>query len=281
MMQGSKWLAGIACAAGDVAPSTASASAARSVYPQDRDAISLRNGPAGWTGTTSSEGLCVPVLLCPAITNSIPSSGGPGNSGYLRTELGSLTGVGATSIGTFTGPAFKYRGVGGSRADDISLRLSRRADVAAAARRDGQRRHLLGAAAQPVRAGRRRAASTTPTSTAAAAVERGAGGRDRSGAAADRQPLPARRSTRGSSPGSQVVPGGYGRLREGPADREGPASGGPAATATAADGTTTTPTLVGGVIGGTVTRQGQAPVVPGRAARSGLRASASRGCRDA
>jgi hypothetical protein len=129
-MQGKKWIAGFACAFAMFAI-TASASAARSVYPQDQGAISLRNGPAGWTGATSSEGLCVPVLLCPAITNSTPSSGGPGNSGYLRTELGSLTGVGATSIGSFTGPAFRYRGVDGAKPDEITLRLSRRADVAA------------------------------------------------------------------------------------------------------------------------------------------------------
>ena len=129
-MQGKKWIAGLACAFAMFAV-TASANAARSVYPQDQGAISLRNGPAGWTGATSSEGLCVPVLLCPAITNSTPSSGGPGNSGYLRTELGSLTGVGATSIGSFTGPAFKYRGVAGAIPDEIALRMSRRADVAA------------------------------------------------------------------------------------------------------------------------------------------------------
>jgi hypothetical protein len=129
-MQGKKSIAGLACVIAMLAV-TASASAARSVYPQDQGAISLRNGPAGWTGATSSEGLCVPVLLCPAITNSTPSTGGPGGSGHLRTELGSLTGVGATSIGTFTGPAFKYRGVGGAIPDDVSLRLSRRADVAA------------------------------------------------------------------------------------------------------------------------------------------------------
>ena len=129
-MQGKKWIAGFACAFAMLAV-TASASAARSVYPQDQGAISLRGGPAGWTGTTSSEGLCVPVLLCPSVTNTTPSSGGPGNSGYLRTEIGSLTGVGATSIGSFTGPAFKYRGAGGAIPDAVSLRLSRRADVAA------------------------------------------------------------------------------------------------------------------------------------------------------
>jgi hypothetical protein len=108
----------------------ATAEAARTVYPGSDDAISLRNGPAGWSGSTSSEGLCVPVLLCPAIGNSVPSSGGPGGSGYLRTSLGSLTGVGATSIGTFTGPAFKYRGVAGTTPKAVSLQVNRRADVA-------------------------------------------------------------------------------------------------------------------------------------------------------
>jgi hypothetical protein len=108
----------------------ATAEAARTVYPGSDDAISLRNGPAGWSGSASSEGLCVPVLLCPAIANSVPSSGGPGGSGYLRTSLGSLTGVGATSIGTFTGPSFKYRGVAGATPKAVSLQLNRRADVA-------------------------------------------------------------------------------------------------------------------------------------------------------
>jgi hypothetical protein len=130
IMQGRRWLAAGVCLLAMLAM-TASASADRSVYPADRDAISLRNGPAGWSGDTSSEGLCVPVLLCPAITNSIRGHGGPGNAGYLHTRLGSLTGVGATSIATFTGPAFTYRGVGGKTPDDVALQLSRRADVAA------------------------------------------------------------------------------------------------------------------------------------------------------
>jgi hypothetical protein len=129
-MQGRKWLVAGICLLAMLATS-ASASATRSVYPGNQDAVSLRNGPAGWSAATSSEGLCVPVLLCPAITNSIRSHGGPGNSGYLHTRLGSLTGVGATSIGTFTGPAFKYRGVGGIVPDEVLVRLSRRADVAA------------------------------------------------------------------------------------------------------------------------------------------------------
>ncbi|HET6831662.1 MAG TPA: hypothetical protein VFH44_09975 [Solirubrobacterales bacterium] len=129
-MNAKRWLLPCACALTMLA-TTASASAERSTYPPDQDAVSLRNGAAGWTSDTSSEGLCVPVLLCPAIDNSIEGSGGPGGSGHLRTALGSLTGVGATSIGTFIGPSFTYRGVDGNRADDLLLRLNRRADVAA------------------------------------------------------------------------------------------------------------------------------------------------------
>jgi hypothetical protein len=125
-----RWLLPCACLLAMLA-TTASAEAARTTYPPDRDAIALTSGAAGWTSDTSSEGLCVPVLLCPAIDNSVAASGGPRGSGHLRTELGSLTGVGATSIGTFTGPAFTYRGVAGKRADRVLLRLSRRADVAA------------------------------------------------------------------------------------------------------------------------------------------------------
>jgi hypothetical protein len=125
-----RWLLPCACLLAMLA-TAATAEAARTTYPPDRDAISLTGGSAGWTSGTSSEGLCVPVLLCPAIDNSIEGSGGPGGAGHLRTALGSLTGVGATSIGTFAGPAFTYRGVDGDRADRLLLRLSRRADVAA------------------------------------------------------------------------------------------------------------------------------------------------------
>lgn len=108
---------------------TTSADAAKTVYPRE-SARNLNAGAAGWIGSSSSEGLCVPVLLCPAISNTVPAAGGAGGSGgYLETSIGSLTGVGATSIGTFRSPAFKYRGVGGRDADSVKLDLVRRSDV--------------------------------------------------------------------------------------------------------------------------------------------------------
>ena len=73
----------------------------------------------------------MPLVLCPAITNSVPSSGGKDGSGYLDTSLGSLLGVGATSIGTFTGPEFTYDGVKGDEPDAVQLDLVRKADVEA------------------------------------------------------------------------------------------------------------------------------------------------------
>ena len=117
-------------AAAAVIAMAGTAEAAKDVYPGRPDARNLNAGAAGWTGSVSSEGLCVPVLLCPAIDNSVPSSGGAGaGGGYLETSIGSLTGVGATSMGTFTGPKFRYRGVDGRNPDSIEVDLVRRSDV--------------------------------------------------------------------------------------------------------------------------------------------------------
>lgn len=107
------------------------AQAAQELYPKEEGARTLNNGSAGYTGSTSAEGLCVPLLLCPAVSNDYESSGGVGGSGYIRTRLGSLTGVGATSSGIWTSAAFTYEGVAGAEADDLAFKLSRRADVEA------------------------------------------------------------------------------------------------------------------------------------------------------
>lgn len=88
-------------------------------------------GETSWTGATQSEGLCVPALLCPVITNTVEGGvGAPGtNAGFIETRLGSLTGVGATSIGTFTSSPFEYKGVGGKQATALRFGMSRIADV--------------------------------------------------------------------------------------------------------------------------------------------------------
>ena len=106
------------------------ANADKQLYPASEASRNLNSGPAGWTARTSSEGLCVPVVLCPVIQNSVQSSGGSGGAGgYLRTAIGSLTGVGATSTGTHLSPRFKYRGVAGEIPDSVELGLARRSDV--------------------------------------------------------------------------------------------------------------------------------------------------------
>jgi hypothetical protein len=109
-----------------VAP--AAASAASSVYAPDQDARTFSNDLGGWTAANTSSGACVEVVLCPAITNSYETSGGDGG-GFIRTAIGSLTGVGGTSNGTWTSPTFVYKGADGADPDSIALTLSRRADV--------------------------------------------------------------------------------------------------------------------------------------------------------
>ena len=107
------------------------AKAAEAVYPVDAGARSLDAGLAGYTSSTDSQGLCVPQLLCPVVTNSYRPTGGVQNSGYIETRLGSLTGVGAIAEGTWESPTFTYDGVNGEKADTLRVALARRSDVAA------------------------------------------------------------------------------------------------------------------------------------------------------
>ncbi len=88
-------------------------------------------GETSWTGETESQGLCVPALLCPVVSNTVHDEvGAPGtNAGYIETAVGSLTGVGATSIGIFTSSPFEYNGVGGKNATSLKFGMSRIADV--------------------------------------------------------------------------------------------------------------------------------------------------------
>jgi len=105
-----------------VAALPAAASAANHTYAP---------GDGGWSGSRASEGLCVPILLCPVVTNSAESGvGAPGTeAGYISTRISSLTGVGATSIGTWESPPFTYNGVDGKGATDVRFGMARRGDV--------------------------------------------------------------------------------------------------------------------------------------------------------
>ena len=107
-------------------PALSQAAAHSSRYVPNPAGRSFDSGSAGWTFSQSSAGLCVPVLLCPVIANSHQQSG---KNGYLRTRLGALLGVGATSKGILTSPAFTYRGAAGAIPSKLSLSLRRRSDV--------------------------------------------------------------------------------------------------------------------------------------------------------
>jgi hypothetical protein len=111
-----------------VAP--AGASAESSVYAPDQGARTFASGQAGWTETSESAGTCIEFVLCPQITNSYQAGGGADENGFIRTEVGSLTGAGGTSTGTWASPTFVYDGNGGVRPDSLDLSLARRSDVA-------------------------------------------------------------------------------------------------------------------------------------------------------
>ncbi len=73
-------------------------------------------GPGGWSSSSSNSGLCVPLLLCPQVTNTFVGAGGAdgGGDGYIDTAFLSLASTFAgTSTGIFESPAFVYTGNGG------------------------------------------------------------------------------------------------------------------------------------------------------------------------
>ncbi len=101
------------------------------LYHPDPEARNFATSPGGWTGSSEAEGLCVPVLLCPVVSNDFESSGGAGGAGdgYLRTEAASIASVGGTVRGIWQSPAFIYNGVGGAQPDEVTFSMARRSDV--------------------------------------------------------------------------------------------------------------------------------------------------------
>jgi hypothetical protein len=101
-------LAALVALAALVMPGVASAKSARSVY--------LVKG--AWSSSATHSGLCLQALTCPSVSNSQRGF-------FLSTKVGSLTGVGATSSGSFTSRAFQYRGAAGRRSGELVLSLGR------------------------------------------------------------------------------------------------------------------------------------------------------------
>jgi hypothetical protein len=119
-----------ASAIGLIAPQFAGA--ANSAYPPTGQSRGFHNGDGGWQGSTSFSG-CIAEVTCPTVTNEFVASGGAGGSsdGYLRTRIGSLLGVAATSRGIYESPSFNYKGVGGSQPDGLTLSVDRRSTLGA------------------------------------------------------------------------------------------------------------------------------------------------------
>jgi len=107
------------------------AGAASSTYPPNQEARNFQSSDGGWHSATSFGGLCIPAVNCPTVTNDYAGHGGAGGSsdGYLRTRIGSLLGVGATSRGIYQSPSFEYTGVGGGQPDAVTLSLARRSTL--------------------------------------------------------------------------------------------------------------------------------------------------------
>ncbi len=89
-------------------------------------------GPAeaGYTGSVVNDGLCIPPVVCPLITNSVQGSGGADGGNYLRS---SLLAVATTELTTnnaiWTSAPFTYNGNGGVRPAVVNFDMFRRADV--------------------------------------------------------------------------------------------------------------------------------------------------------
>jgi hypothetical protein len=110
--------------------SAGAAEVTTATYHPDQNARSFTTGNGGWAAAHGATGLCLPLLICPAMSSGFVGSGGTGGAsdGYLRTALGTLTGVGSESRAVLTGPAFTYNGVNGKDPTGIT------ADVAHLAR---------------------------------------------------------------------------------------------------------------------------------------------------
>lgn len=100
-------------------------------YAPNASSRNFSGGPNGWTASTSYDGLCVPSLLCPAVTNTWSSRGADRN-GYIRTRFRSVaeTLLG-TSVGVWQSPAFRYKGNKGRTPATVTFDMNMRTNLAA------------------------------------------------------------------------------------------------------------------------------------------------------
>ena len=113
---------------------SASAQAATTLYHPDVQARSFADTNGGWSGsTTYSNPLCIPGVICPAVSEQyIPSGGADGaGDGYLRSRVAGIASLLTTTRSRFTSTEFTYSGAGGAAPDALSLTMNRRTNAAA------------------------------------------------------------------------------------------------------------------------------------------------------
>ena len=121
-----------ACAAALLLAIPAAAAAASSKYPSANAARGFDGGAAGWDSSSSTEGICLPPLLCASVENSFQGSGGADGGGFIRsayTGVVGATAVGGTTTAVWQSPPFTYSGVGGADPGSIGFAMDRRASV--------------------------------------------------------------------------------------------------------------------------------------------------------
>jgi hypothetical protein len=121
-----------ACFAAILLAIPTAAGAAGSKYPSAGPARGFDGGAAGWDSSSSTEGICLPPLLCASVENSFQGSGGADGGGFIRsayTGVVGATAVGGTTTGVWQSPPFTYTGAGGADPGSIGFAMDRRANV--------------------------------------------------------------------------------------------------------------------------------------------------------
>ncbi len=110
----------------------ATAGAATSKYPPGASARGFDAGPAGWTSSSSAEGVCLAPLLCASVENTFQEAGGADGGGFIRSAYTGVVGamaVAGTTTGVWQSPRFTYAGAAGEAPTTVSFDLDRRASV--------------------------------------------------------------------------------------------------------------------------------------------------------
>jgi hypothetical protein len=121
-----------ACLAAILLVIPTAAGAAGSKYPSANAARGFDGGAAGWDSSSSTEGVCLPPLLCASVENSFQGSGGADGGGFIRsayTGVVGVTAVGGTATALWQSPPFTYTGAGGTDPGSIGFAMDRRASV--------------------------------------------------------------------------------------------------------------------------------------------------------